>query len=606
MIRTIASTPLVWLVAAVLVACERSPTPADENLADDAASRLQALYQEYDEAVLELNPLAATFRGDARYNDRWYPYDPLSDEYAEVAFALNQRFLARLLEIDPAGLGTVDRLNYDIFRLDRENAIERQEQGYNDFEALTPISQFGGVPNFLVMLGSGATAQPFNTAEDYDNWLKRSAGFAGHVDLTISKMREGIELGVVQPRILMEKALPQLSAQVVEDPEKSDFWRPVANMPETIAADERARIEKAYREHIDTLLVPAYRKLHEFVRDEYLQHTRETVGQNAVPGGEAYYAYRVRESTTTRLTPEQIHDIGKREANRIFEEMKKVKSDVGFVGDMDAFFEFLRTDEQFYFDDEQALLDAYEALKRKINPRLERLFDVVPKTDYVIRPVEKFRAKSMAAAQYYGGTPDGTRPGIFYVNTYDLASRPRFMMEAVSIHEASPGHHFQVSIAQELEGLPPFRRFGGYTAYSEGWGLYAETLGTELGLYTDPYQYFGALYTDIWRANRLVVDTGLHAMGWSREEAIDWMRSNSPIAETDVVAEVERYIAIPSQALAYKIGQMKIRELRGRAEAALGDRFDVRAFHNQVLTTGSLPLLVLEAKIDRWIKSQQT
>jgi uncharacterized protein (DUF885 family) len=286
--------------------------------------------------------------------------------------------------------------------------------------------------------------------------------------------------------------------------------------------------------------------------------------------------------------------------------MKKVKRDVGFDGDMAAFFEFLRTDAQFYFDDEQALLDAYDALRLKIDPQLERLFDVLPKTDYVVRPVEPFRARSMAAAQYFAGTPDGTRPGIFYVNTYDLASRPKYMMEALSIHEASPGHHFQVSIAQELEELPAFRRFGGYTAYSEGWGLYAETLGTELGLYTDPYQYFGALYTDIWRANRLVVDTGLHAMGWTREDAIDWMRSNMPIPETDVVAEVERYIAMPSQALAYKIGQLKIRELRARAEAALGDRFDIRAFHNQVLTTGSLPLLVLEAKIDRWIESQQT
>jgi uncharacterized protein (DUF885 family) len=606
MSRTTALYPLAWLVLVALVACEKSPTPAIEGANDDVASQLQALFHEYDEAVLELNPLAATFRGDPRYNDRWYPYDPLSDEFVEVTYALNQRFLARLLEIDPAGLGDLDRLNYDIFRLDRENAIERQEQGYNDFEALTPISQFISVPNFLVMLGSGATGQPFSTAEDYDNWLKRSAGFVGHVDLTISKMREGVELGVVQPRILMEKALPQLAAQVVEDPEKSDFWRPVAGMPDSIPASERERIESAYRDHISTLLVPAYRKLHEFVRDEYMSHTRETVGQSAVPGGSAYYAFRVRESTTTNLTPEEIHEIGKSEASRLYDEMKKVKRDVGFDGDMPAFFEFLRTDAQFYFDDEQALLDAYDALRRKINPQLERLFDVFPKTDYVVKPVEKFRARSMAAAQYFAGTPDGTRPGIFYVNTYDLASRPKFMMEALSIHEASPGHHFQVSIAQELEDLPAFRRFGGYTAYSEGWGLYAETLGTELGLYTDPYQYFGALYTDIWRANRLVVDTGLHAMGWTREEAIDWMRSNSPIAETDVIAEVERYIAMPSQALAYKIGQMKIRELRTRAEAALGDRFDVRAFHNQVLTTGSLPLLVLESKIDRWIASQQT
>jgi uncharacterized protein (DUF885 family) len=303
MTRTNAFRLVAGLLTVILVACEKSPAPPVDELTDDVATELQAVYHDYDEAALELNPLAATFRGDRRYNDRWYPHDPLSDEYVEVTYALNQRFLARLLEIDPAGLGSIDRLNYDIFRMDRENALERQEQGYNDFEALTPISQFISVPNFLVMLGSGATGQPFDTAEDYDNWLKRSAGFVDHVDLTISKMREGIELGVVQPRILMEKALPQLAAQVVEDPEKSDFWRPMVNIPETIDAVERQRLESAYREHISTLLVPAYRKLHEFVRDEYMQHTRETVGQNAVPGGAAYYAFRVRESTTTNLTP---------------------------------------------------------------------------------------------------------------------------------------------------------------------------------------------------------------------------------------------------------------------------------------------------------------
>ena len=552
-----------------------------------------------------MNPLSATNRGDMRYNDAWYPYDPLSDEYADKSYERHARYLARLLDIDPGGLGGIDRLNYEIFRYDRQNAIEGYDRGYDAFAALTPVNQMFGLPHTVAVLGSGATAQPFATAEDFDNWIRRSAGFASYVDSAIAKMREGIELGVVQPRIVMEKTLPQLAAQVVDDPEGSDFWRPVANMPETVVPAERERIEAAYRQHIAGVLVPAYAKLHDFIRDEYLVHTRDEVGQGAIPGGADYYAFRVRESTTTDMTPLEIHELGKREAARLFGEMEKVRDRVGFAGDMPAFFEFLNSDPQFFFTDELQLLEGYEALRSRIDPQLHRLFDVRPKADYVIRPIEAFRAPYMAAAQYFPGTPDGSRPGIFYVNTWDLSSRQKWMMEAVSLHEASPGHHFQSSIARELEAMPAFRRFGGYTAYSEGWGLYAETLGDALGLYEDPYQYFGSLFTDIWRANRLVVDTGMHALGWTREDAIEWMRSNSPISETDVVAEVERYIAIPAQALAYKVGQLKLLELRARAEAELGAAFDIREFHNQVLTTGALPLVVLEARIESWIESKR-
>ena len=571
----------------------------------DVAAQMDALYAEYDEDYLALNPLSATFRGDNRFNDQWGPYDFLSDEYAAAALAMDKDYLARLNAIDSATLEGQDLLSYEIFRLERENSIERSEQGYDEFESLTPVSQFFSVPSFLVMLGSGATAQPFATAEDYDNWITRSTGFVEHVDLSISKMREGVELGVVRPRILMEKALPQLAAQVVDDPEQSDFWQPIATMPDSIAAEDRARIESAYREHISNVLSPAYAKLHDYIANDYMPNTRESIGAGDVPDGAAYYAFKVRESTTTDYTPEEIHEIGKREAERLFSEMKRIRDEVGFDGDMQAFFEYLRTDPQFYFDTEEGIVAAYDDLRNVINPKLDKSFDIKAKADYVVKPVEAFRARSMAAAQYFPGTPDGSRPGIFYINTYDLPSRPKYMMEALSLHEAAPGHHFQISVKQEQEDLPAFRRFGGYTAYSEGWGLYAESLGKELGLYTDPYQYFGALYADIWRANRLVVDTGMHAMGWSRQDAIDWMKSNSPITETDVVAEVERYIAIPSQALAYKIGQLKIRELRVRAEQALGDAFDVREYHNLVLTTGSVPLLVLESEVDRWIASQQ-
>lgn len=602
---------LLIIVCFSVAGCGSPDQPAANPVSstEDSEAQLNALYAEYDEEFLALNPFYATFRGDGRFNDQWGPYDPLSDEYAAVSLAMENSYLQRLLAIDDARLGGQARLNYEIFKLERENAIERSKRGYDEFEALQPLSQFSSIPSFLVMLGSGATAQPFVTPEDYDNWIKRSGGFSRHVDVTISKLREGVERGVVRPRILIEKVLPQLAAQVVDSPEESDFWIPVKNMPGSIPATERERIEAEYRQHISDVLVPAYRKLHDYVAENYLPHTRDSIGQGEVPGGAGYYAFRVRESTTTDYTPEEIHEIGKQEAKRLFEEMKKVRDEVGFEGEMQEFFTFLKSDPQFYFDSEEAIVQAYEDLRFVINPLLDKTFDIKASADYVVKPIEAFRAQSMAAAQYFPGTPDGSRPGIFYINTYDLPSRPKYMMEALSLHEASPGHHFQLSLQQEQEDLPAFRRFGtysAYTAYIEGWGLYAESLGKELGLYTDPYQYFGALYTDIWRANRLVVDTGMHALGWSRQEAIDWMQTNSPIAETDVVAEVERYIALPSQALAYKIGQLKIRELRNRAEQALGDNFDVRQYHNLVLTTGAVPLLVLESEVEKWIEAQRT
>ncbi len=576
-----------------------SPAPTEDTVAS-----LNALYAEFDEAFLRDNPVFATFRGDMRFNDQWFPEDILSDEYLETAYQRDRDYLERINAIDPSGLDEADRSNYEIFKLDRELAIERHELGLNHMQLLTPVSQFFSVPSFLVLLGSGGTAQPFLTPEDYDNWIKRSSGFVGHVDLSIARMREGIESGVVQPRILMEKTLPQLDAQIVDSPEQSAFWQPIANMPDSFSEDDRDRLTEAYRTHIEDVLVPAYAKLRDFIRGEYLPETRETIGQGDVPGGEELYRWLVRETTTTDYTPEEIHAIGKREAERIYAEIEKVKERVGFEGDMQEFFEYLRTDPQFYFETPEELMEGYEALRAKIDPRLPEIFETVPETEYVLREVEEFRAQSMAAAQYFPGTPDGSRPGIFYVNTYDLAARPKYVMEALSLHEANPGHHFQVMLSWELENLPAFRKFNGYTAFVEGWGLYAESLGPELGMYEDPYQYLGWLFFDIWRANRLVVDTGMHALGWSRQDAIDWMKGNSPMADTDVIAEVDRYIAIPSQALAYKIGQLKIRELRTRAEEALGDAFDVREFHTQVLMTGSLPLFVLEDKIDRWIESK--
>ncbi len=578
--------------------------PAGGRPDQQASERLSAMFAEYDEEFLQLNPISATFRGDHRYDDVFV--NSLSDEYVAAMRSLNEGYLERLRGFDPESLEPQDRLSYDIFKLQRENALEGFTEGFFDLRNLMPVNQFFGFHNFLALLGSGANAQPFVTVEDYDNWLLRSAGYAEWTDSAIAKMGEGIEAGVVQPRLIMEKVIPQLEAHIVDDVEESVFWRPIANMPTDIPAADRERLTAAYRDHIQNVLVPAYRRMRDFVRDEYVPHTRETVGLSHIPGGAELYGYNARTITTTDLKPEQIHNIGKREAEKLFAEMERIRDEVGFEGDMQAFFEYLRTNPDFFFDREEDLLAGYEVLREEINAALSRIFDVVPKADYVVQPIEPFRAPQMAAAQYFRASPDGSRPGIFYVNTYKLDSRPKYVMEALSLHEASPGHHFQISIAQEIEQLPNFRRFGGFTAYVEGWGLYAESLGRELGLYSDPYQYFGALYFDIWRANRLVVDTGMHALGWTRQQAIDWMLSNSPMTEQDVVAEVDRYIVIPGQALAYKIGQLKIRELRTRAEQELGDEFDVREFHNVVLTAGAVPLSVLESRVDRWIESKRS
>jgi uncharacterized protein (DUF885 family) len=399
--------------------------------------------------------------------------------------------------------------------------------------------------------------------------------------------------------------IPQFAAHIVEDPTQSVYWGPITSMPDTIPAADRERLTAAYRAAITDTLVPAYTKMRDFLRDEYLPAARTTVGLGDLPGGKDWYAFKVREQTTTDLTPEQIHQFGLEEVERILGEMNQVRTEVGFDGDLPAFFEYLRTDDRFYFKTEAEALQAYRDIQKKIGERLPQLFDIFPKADYEVRPVEAFRAQSDAGASYQQPAPDGSRPGIFYLNTYNLRAQPNFLVETLSIHEASPGHHFQISIAQEVEDLPAFRRFGGYTAYAEGWALYAESLGKEMGMFTDPYQWYGRLSDEQLRAMRLVVDTGLHYYGWSRQQAIDYMKANSSMAESDVVAEVERYIVMPGQALAYKVGQREIRALRTEAESELGDRFDVRAFHRQVLVDGSLPMDVLGRKIRAWIAAEK-
>lgn len=596
--------PIVIAIALAtsLGACNRTnEAPVTEAAAVDQAklaAELEQVYADYWEANLKLNPINATFIGDTRYNDQMPNF--FSPDFRKQTRDLNQTWLDKALTLDGSRLDGPARISYDIFIRERQLALESER-----FPTwMLPMDQFSSFAAFLPMLGSGSSAQPFATVQDYDNWLKRGAAAPAIFDQAIANMREGMKAGVVQPKVLMTKVLPQLDAIIKDDPTQTTFWGPIANMPKEFSEADRKRLTDAYRAMIADEMMPAYKRMRAFIADEYLPACRDTVSLSALPDGEAWYAFNAKTQTTTDLTPAQIHDIGLKEVERIHGEMRQVMQQVGFKGDLQAFFKFVTTDKQFEFKSEEELLAAYNALRTKIDARIPEQFSLLPKAGFEIRPVEPFRAESMAGGQYFPPSEDGTRPGIFYVNTFDLPSRKRWDAEDLYLHEAIPGHHFQIAIQQELKGVPAFRRFGGETAFAEGWGLYAESLGKDLGVYTDPYQYFGRLQGELWRAIRLVVDTGLHSKGWTREQVIDYMKANSAVENTDAVAEAERYIAIPGQALAYKIGELKIQEQKRKAQTALGAKFDPRAFHAEVLKDGSVPLPVLEAKIDRWIKDQ--
>lgn len=563
-----------------------------------ANEALQAMFDAYFEKSLEIEPLQATFIGDHRYDDRIT--NSIGPQEVAASFANDREYLDAALKFDPATLTAADRLSWDIFVYERRAAIAA-----GAFPAeLLPIDQMSGLPGLMPLLGSGTNAQPFNTTKDYENFLARIDDYIVWSDQAITNMREGIRKGVVHPRVVVEQVREQLASLLVEDPVNSAFYRPVVNFPDAVPQPDRERLEAEYRRAIADELGPAYRRLHDFVRNEYLRSARRTVSWSSLPNGQHWYASLVERSTTTNMSAEDIHALGLSEVARIRGEMEQVRQQVGFTGDLAAFFRFVQNDPRFYYDDGEALLDGYRQLKKLIDTRLPILFAEFPKADYEVREVEAFRAESAAGGSYQSPSADGSRPGIFYVNTFNLMAQPKFGMETLSLHEAAPGHHFQISIQQELQGLPKFRRFGGnYVAYVEGWALYAESLGKELGMFTDPYQYYGRLSDEMLRAMRLVVDTGLHSRDWPRERAVRYMLDNSSMAASDVSAEVDRYIADPGQALGYKIGQIRIRALRTKAEAQLGARFDVKQFHSQLLRDGALPMSVLEAKIDRWLES---
>ena len=588
------------LVSLAVVSCSTTrpsapgpgiPAPSDIR----AGARLDSLAEGYFDGLLSLAPHSATAIGDARFNASYtLPFVPATRQRRT---AIIRAYADSIARIDPAALDEEHRITYDLVRYRLEQSRQEEQLPVH----LVPLNQFFNFTAEFAQLGSGRGVHPFRTVKDYDDFLSRMSGFSIVVDAAIANMREGMQRGVVQPRVLMQRTLPQLAAHLVAEPSQSNFWGPIAAMPATFSPADRERLTAAYAKAIRETVVPAYRRLHDFVRDEYLPRTRTTVGLSALPEGRAWYEYAVRANTTTGLTPEEIHAIGVREVARIHEEMAAVMRRTGWQGDLPSFMRRMQTDSSRTYASREEMLADYRAAQRRIDATTARLFDIVPRANYEIRPIEEFRERSASAGSYTAPSADGQRPGVFYLNTYDPRSRPRYAMETLLIHEGSPGHHFQISVAQELRQLPRVRRFNVITAYAEGWGLYAETLGRELGLYADPDQYYGFLSSELWRAIRLVLDTGIHAKGWTLEQAMEYARRNSSESEINIRSETERFAAIPGQALAYKIGQMKITELRGRAERALGSRFDVRAFHRVVLESGSLPLGVLEAKVDRWI-----
>jgi len=590
--------PLYWLLAVVSVAltsCASAPTSPSISADEDVTQLVEKYFDEF----IELNPVAATYIGDPRFSDRLA--NDIGPDYRAAMTALHEHYLNEIRRIDERRLSVATQLTKANF--------ERECREYLEFAKfpghLLPLDQLGALPTTFAEFGTGKSAQPFVTVRDYENFLRRAVDFSVWVDQAIVNMREGVKANIVQPRVVMEKVLPQLEAMIVDDVTRSLFYQPVEAMPDSFSAADRERLTRDYRATILHQIVPAYRRLRDYVRDEYLPHTRETVAWTALPGGKEWYDALARHYTTTDLDAAAIHRLGLEEVARLRGEMSKIQVKLGIPGELADFFRHVSNDSAQYYTSGADLLAGHRAIKARIDAVLPDWFVDFPKADYEIREVEAFRAQASAGAFYQRPSADGSRRGIFYVNTYNLKAQPKFAMTSLSLHEASPGHHFQISIQQEIQEVPRFRRFlVGYTAYTEGWALYSESLGIEMGLFGDPYQYFGKLNEEMLRAMRLVVDTGLHTLNWSREQAIQYMLDNSLMAPTDVEAEVERYIANPGQALGYKIGQLQIQEIRRRAEQTLGDKFDVKQFHSQVLRDGSLPMDVLSAKIERWAASQ--
>lgn len=581
-------------VAILTVACKKEKESDSKTV---QLSEFETVLKNYHEESLKMYPINATNAGDNRYNDQ-LP-NVLTDEFRQQEKTFYTNYRSSILGFKDENLSESEQLSKKVLLWECDINLERLEFR----EDLMPINQMWTLQLTIGQFAAGSSAQPFKTVEDYKNWIKRLDGYLSWMALAEERMVDGIKAGEVLPKSLIKKVLPQLEAMTNPNIEEHLFFTPIKNLPDSFSDQEKEDLTVLYKNFINDKIIPAYASLHKFMSTDYLEAGRTTSGIAALPKGEAYYNHQIKLYTTTNMTADEIHQLGLQEVERILSEMENVKTEVGFKGSLMSFFDAVRNKKELMpFSTPQEVIDNFNQIHETMKPQLDKLFDKTPKTEFMVKQTEAFRAAS-ASAEYNQGSLDGTRPGVFYVPIVDAKSYNIVSDESLFLHEAIPGHHYQISLQQENKDLPDFRKTLWYSSYGEGWALYSESLGKELGLYTDPYQYFGMLSAEMHRAIRLVVDTGLHSKGWTREQAIKYSLENEARSKESIISEIERYMANPGQALSYKVGQLKILELRAKAEAELKDQFDISEFHNQVLESGCVPLELLEQKIEKWIST---
>ena len=583
--RIITTLFCFWLLA--------SSSFADVNSVQTEGAKLHQVFAKHWERRLRQNPEFASYLGDRRFNQYWRD---LTAEGFQQRLDGDVIALQDLKAIDQELLSNADKLNYALF----ERRYQDRVEGAQFKSYLMPISHRGGIQT-LDEMGNRIRMREVS---DFNDWLARLNKIDVRVNQTIQLMKQGLAEGYRAPAVLMQRVPAQVQRQLVTDPEQSPFYKPFRDLPDSFTEDEKSKLRTEARQVISGTVVPAFQRLDRYFTQTYLPASSEEIATAALPNGKTYYEYLVRRFTTTDMTPEEIHELGLKEVDRNLSEMRLVMKEVGFDGSLQEFFTHLRTDKKFYYDTPEALFEAYLAISKRLDPELVHLFGKLPRMPYGLKKIPDAVAPDTTTAYYTRPAADGSRAGYYYVNLYKTETRPKWEMEVLSVHEAVPGHHLQIALQQELEGMPNFRRYGGFTAFTEGWGLYSERLGYDLGMYKDPYSRFGQLTYDMWRAVRLVVDTGMHYQGWDRQKAIDYFLKNAPKTELDITNEIDRYIDNPGQALAYKLGQLKLLELRDRAREALGEEFDIRSYHDEVLSHGSVPLSVLEEIVDDWIAAQ--
>jgi uncharacterized protein (DUF885 family) len=564
---------------------------ADSKGKASEPDRLRELFEVDWAYTMSVSPETATYVGFPGHEDKWTDNSPAGIAERKKSAP---RPLAILATIDRSQLSVADQISYDLFKRQGEESIE----GLSFPIELIQVTQLAGLQQDAAQVLSAMSTR---TVADYENELARLRGLPAAIKQATALLADGVSRGVTPPQITLRDVPSQVLNQIPDDPLKSPLLAAFVEIPATIPGEDALRLRAEAAKLYTASLRPAYAEFHRYLSERYVPAARTSIGLSEVPNGAAWYAWSIKVQTSTNLTAKEIHEIGLSEVKRIRAEMERIKETTGFKGSMEEFFTYLRTDPKFYYTKADDLLRAYRDIAKRVDPQLMKLFRTLPRTTYGVLPVPSYAEKSQTTAYYYPGAAETARPGIFFANTYALNTRPKWEMEPLTLHESVPGHHLQISLAQEMGELPPFRRFGGYTAFVEGWGLYSESLGDEMGFYTDPYDKFGQLTYEMWRAVRLVVDTGMHAFGWTREQAIQYFKANAGKNEHDIVVEIDRYLVMPGQALAYKLGELKIKELRAFATKELGSKFDVRVFHDQVLKNGAVPLSVLDAQVRAWV-----